>query len=564
MDASEPLRKDVPSPYISITNYQGSTLIGPKELITRKVYSSQSITAASPFTQLNFRVLATSPMALLNARCYLTVPLRFSNARVVAGNAASNAAGVNIANGNFTVDCNVAPRRNALLKAMQSVTTTVNSTVSFSTRSSEALAVAEQLFMPQEAFTFVGTEIAEESGTWGPTEGGSVGPDAAAAAAAVNGIVYPRGSLMSLRKRYNSMRAARKTSSRGDNRGFVQRAAEFRSGSNAGGTQVDVDMRTALWVPPFKCFTKDQYSRSPTWLPHCDNIDLLISWKRGNALKSALLMGAQKGDSGAGAQATLVDYEVAYRGVPYLTVEWCVPDFAIPPAISLPCWRTVHYSKDIAFAGNAAGATQQVTFQGIRVETLPSLITCHITRTEADMVLGNDGTGTPAAAGAANPNAHASDLAGGLQYEFFNPITAFSITLNERLKICSDKDAYELWKLYRMYAPQSKIDFYTWQNLRCIVAIRSDVLAVENGQSVFAPTSLSIDLTAAKNIQRSLDADASNATVHLNFWYFNEALSLSTQSAAVTSLLLNPSQVRVARVSAEAQEIADIASYAKG
>ena len=100
MDASEPLRKDVPSPYISITNYQGSTLIGPKELITRKVYSSQSITAASPFTQLNFRLLATSPMALLNARCYLTVPLRFSNARVVAANAASNAAGVNIANGN--------------------------------------------------------------------------------------------------------------------------------------------------------------------------------------------------------------------------------------------------------------------------------------------------------------------------------------------------------------------------------------------------------------------------------------------------------------------------------
>ena len=97
-----------------------------------------------------------------------------------------------------------------------------------------------------------------------------------------------------------------------------------------------------------------------------------------------------------------------------------------------------------------------------------------------------------------------------------------------------------------------------------MVAIRSDVLAVENGQSVFSPTSLSIELNASKNIQRQLDAQASTATVHLNFWYFNEALSLSTQSAAVTSLLLNPSQVRVARVSAEAQEIADIASYAKG
>ena len=563
MDASEPLRKDVPSPYISITNYQGSTLIGPKELITRKVYSSQNITAASPFTQLNFRLLATSPAALLNARIYLTVPLTFSNARVVAANAVSDAAGANTAAGSFTLGCNVAPRRNALLKAMQSLTTTINSTVSFSTSSSEALAVAEQLFMPQEAFTFVGTELAEETGTWGPTQGGLVGPDVGVANVNYPGNVvsFPRGDLIALRRRYNSLLVARRTSSRGDNRGFEQRAAQFRTSSNAAGTVVNVNMRTALWVPPFKCFTKDQYSRSPTWLPHCDNIDILISWKRGNALKSALLMGAQKGDSGAAAQQHLVDYQIQYSSAPYLTVEWCVPDFAIPPAISLPCWRTVHYSKDITFAGNAAGNSQDVTFQGLRVETLPSLITCHVSRTEAEMVLGNDGTGTPIAA---SPNAFLSDVAGGLQYEYFNPISTFAITLNERLKIVSDKDAYELWKLYRMYAPQSKLDFYTWQALRCVIAIRSDVLAVENGQSVFSPTSLSIELRTSKNIQRALDAQASTATVHLNFWYFNEALSLSTQSAAVTSLLLNPAQVRVARVSAEAQEIADIASYAKG
>ena len=74
---------------------------------------------------------------------------------------------------------------------------------------------------------------------------------------------------------------------------------------------------------------------------------------------------------------------------------------------------------------------------------------------------------------------------------------------------------------------------------------------------------MSLELDVSRNIQNEVTA-ASSATCHLNFWYFNEALSLSTQSAAVTSLLLNPSQVRVARVSAEAQEIADIASYAKG
>ena len=199
-------------------------------------------------------------------------------------------------------------------------------------------------------------------------------------------------------------------------------------------------------------------------------------------------------------------------------------------------------------------------FQSIRVETLPSLITVHVSRTEADMVLGNDGT-TAVADGAHDA---VTDAAGGLQYEYFNPILSYNCTLNEKLRILSDKDAYELWKLYRMYAPQSKLDFWTWQNLRCVVAIRSDVLAVENGQSVFSPTSISMQMVVKPNIQRAAGADTSTATAHINFWYFNEALSLSTQSAAVTSLLLNPSQVRVARVSAEAQEIADIASYAKG
>ena len=555
MDASEPLRKDVPSPYISITNYQGSTLVGPKELITRKVYSSQNITAASPFTQLNFRILATSPAALLNARMYLTVPLRYSVPIACPANAVAGAAGQNVIASSFTVATNCAPRRNALLKAMQSITTTINSTVSFSTRSSEALAVAEQLFMPQEAFTFVGTEMAEETGTWAASEGGACGPDRAAYAAN-----FPRGALLNVRKRFCGLNANATFSNRATNKGFEQRAADFRSAGNNQGTSVDIDLRTALWVPPFKCFTKDQYSRSPTWLPHCDNIDILISWKRANALKSALLMCAQKGDSGAVGQHSLVDYGIAYRGAPYLTCEWVVPDFAIPPAISLPCWRTVHYSKDIAFAAN--DTTKPVTFQGLRLETLPSLITVHVARPESEMVFGADKT-TPTIHGAAAVPQQTTDAAGGLQYEYFNPITSFACTLNERLKICSDKDAYELWKLYRMYAPQSKLDFWTWQNLRCVIAIRSDVLAVENGQSVFAPTSMSLELDVSRNIQSEV-TQASAATCHLNFWYFNEALSLSTQSAAVTSLLLNPSQVRVARVSAEAQEIADIASYAKG
>ena len=250
MDASEPLRKDVPSPYISITNYQGSTLLGPKELITRKVYTSQNITAASPFTQLNFRLLSTSPSALLNARIYLTVPLTFSGARSVVGNAAAGAAGQNVHNGNFSVELQAAPRRNALLKAMQSITSTINSTVSFSTRPDEALAVAEQLFMPQEAFGFVGCEEAEESGTWGPNEGEVVGRSPTGANN-VAGTAYPRGNLDMLKQRYNGwINNASTTCMRGVNKGFAARVTNFRSDANQAGDTVTTELRTALWVPP--------------------------------------------------------------------------------------------------------------------------------------------------------------------------------------------------------------------------------------------------------------------------------------------------------------------------
>ena len=43
--------------------------------------------------------------------------------------------------------------------------------------------------------------------------------------------------------------------------------------------------------------------------------------------------------------------------------------------------------------------------------------------------------------------------------------------------------------------------------------------------------------------------------VHLNFWYFNDALTLSQQAAATTSLLLSPSEVQQLRVTPEAKEI---------
>ena len=44
----------------------------------------------------------------------------------------------------------------------------------------------------------------------------------------------------------------------------------------------------------------------------------------------------------------------------------------------------------------------------------------------------------------------------------------------------------------------------------------------------------------------------------MTLWYFNDALTLSQQAAAVTSMLLSPSDVQTLRVSPEAQEISTL------
>ena len=130
------------------------------------------------------------------------------------------------------------------------------------------------------------------------------------------------------------------------------------------------------------------------------------------------------------------------------------------------------------------------------------------------------------------------------------------MTLNEKLSILSDKDNYDLYKLYRMYAPDSKMSYTTWRELRQVILIRSDVLAVDKGQSVYNPTNLTLNMTCGKAIQHRGDAAGPcSQEVHLNFWYFNDALTLSQQAAATTSLLLSPSEVQQLRVTPEAKEI---------
>ena len=139
--------------------------------------------------------------------------------------------------------------------------------------------------------------------------------------------------------------------------------------------------------------------------------------------------------------------------------------------------------------------------------------------------------------------------------EYFAPIEDFQVTLNEKISILSDKSNYDLYKMYRMYAPASKMSYTTWRMLRQVILIRSDVLAVEKGQSVFNPTNLSLAMSVKRAIQHRAVAAEVQQEVHVNFWYFNDALTLSQQAAAVTSMLLSPQEVSSLRVSQESREI---------
>jgi hypothetical protein len=137
--------------------------------------------------------------------------------------------------------------------------------------------------------------------------------------------------------------------------------------------------------------------------------------------------------------------------------------------------------------------------------------------------------------------------------EFFGKIEEFSITINEKLSVLSDKSNYDLYKLYRMYAPDSKMSYTVWRELRQVILIRSDCLALEKGQGVFNPTNLTINSKIGKPIQW-LGA-ACDVEVHLNFWYFSDALTLSQQAAATTSMLLSPNEVAQLRITPESKEI---------
>ena len=102
------------------------------------------------------------------------------------------------------------------------------------------------------------------------------------------------------------------------------------------------------------------------------------------------------------------------------------------------------------------------------------------------------------------------------------------------------------------------MDFETWRDKKCVICIRTDSLALEKGQSVFSPSTLSFRMRIARKIDQVASAVARTARVHITFFYMNMALSVSSQSAAVTDLLLSPEQVSRAGVSQSSSVITNI------
>ena len=549
MDADK-LREDIVSPLLKVSTYKGYTLTGPKEAIVRRVYASQVVTpgtgrtneADGSFTQLNFRCLGTSPTCMLNARARLVVPLRFygpANDTAAHADAHTNAA-------SSWSESVIGPRRNGLLKAFSSISTIINNVTSFSVRPDEALAVAEQCFTAPRVQGMTGVNNEEEQGWWGPDVGGDVIQAAAGE--------FPIGDLQKLGITQTRARLSV------DNRAFAERRGEFldameRFDLNLGAAvanrnTVSFDYTTDLFIPPFKMFDYPTVSKAPSYIPYADQIEVAVHWKAIADIKAALLLGRGRGQTSRYVTA----YGLQYAGQPYMELEYIVPNYSLPPVVSLPCWRTIHYQHDVKFTAQADGLAlvkgegsvnnQTITMAPIRIESLPSMIFVWVSDTSLQ-ASGAKTTGT------------ASE--GFNMREYFGIIKNFSVTLNERLRVLSDRSQMDLYRMYRMYCPNSKMSFRVWSELRQVIVFRSDILCTEASQSVFSPTTITFKLDVQRAIQnRDAQRSACTQRIHVLFWYGNEALSLSSQSSSVTSLLLNKSDVREVRVGAGASAITEI------
>ena len=156
---SSTARYDATADSIRISSYRGTSLLGPQAQLTKKIYANESYPAESEnFTTSSFRILGTAAGSLLDAKVYLVCPLTFGS---LCGRDMGDTAVDAVGEWRHHA---IGPRRCGLWSAFSSVSTTVNSSVSFNVRPYENAQTMNDIFSDGS----LPSEMGDETGTLGP------------------------------------------------------------------------------------------------------------------------------------------------------------------------------------------------------------------------------------------------------------------------------------------------------------------------------------------------------------------------------------------------------------
>ena len=523
-------RIDNKSEKIQVKQYIGTTTTGPSGVISKRIFANESYPGGSTqFTTSQFRILGTSSGSLLSSAVTLVCPLRFTHLAAVSPDGTTL-----LPNAYWSTINGVGPRRNALARCMQSITTTVNSSVSFAVRSAE-MRGWDSIYSTDSYPKYQG---GRETGTLGPD--GVVQPElydlsvVPATGIAANGSVAGAGAPLAYSQNTDYAWLPQgewaNWDPRGVNQAFAERRRDFITGNgakepwlNANGSAVAANLiaaqgiqmnaMTCLNIPPFQCYDTRPYQEMPSMLPFINSIDVTINWDR--YFKDKFLVSK---DTQTGCHYTANDCTVAWDSAPYLIVEFVQPPYALTRPVSVPAWRVVSYSTPVTIA---AGVTSQsATIQNLRFDSFPTWLSILAEPTETFNAVRTT----------LRRNFHALDM--------LCPLSGLDITVNEKAKLLSDKQDIELYYTFRKNT-KSKITYRQWKRSQCQYVVRSDDLAITS-ENVYEPMSLSIQCVVSKDANADPAAEQ-NYTLRILAGYMAESLTLSQQSASVTSLLLSRS-----------------------
>ena len=585
---SRPERVDRVSDFVKIRAYKGSTLTGPEAILSKKILATGPHKGTTNFGTTQFRLLGTSPQALVNSRLTVVLPLTFSalsltdmdNATVVAAPQKWSSV-------------QVAPRRNGAQKAMQSLSCTVNSSVSFSTRPDE-LECFDDIFSTDDMPYYQG---GRSTGTLGPDAEISPqefakpvrfgGAEVAATNVLVNGW-FPRHAAVTRfrtaetaganwtgavdrqphvstarRHAYGPLRKSYPPGSVAAlNKGFTNRRTEFLRNQDRQGQNITMDYVTCLNIPPCSCYDFGKYQNTTTWLPSINSLDLIIQWKRDvlpHLLESKL---NYQGDYRA-----LRDYVVTWAENPYIVAEFCIPPYKIERPISLGAWRTTSYQQVVTVPAEAANPTAaqklgyytNVQLAQVRLDSFPVLLSIMATKRDVNKNKMNAiGTQQISRCG---------------WRDTYCPMRNLSISLNEKQALLTDRTQLQMYKEF-MRNTSSEMTYQQWSECRMQYVIRSDTLALEAGENIFKPQTMtiSVDVGRAIDDRPNYVLGADDGTVdaiigtraydfRVTMLYMSESLTVSSNAAAVNSLLLGPQDIKDAGIQASTDNKSALAEY---